>query len=115
VMLIFICVGGTIVVALLLRLWYLLLIPAAMLALMTVLVTPLFLLKLYRAFHPAQPSWRLRGLPLFAGVRLAPETPLPTAPLVRVLETYDLSQSDVELAREAAEGDEYAPSEFFLE
>jgi hypothetical protein len=89
-------VGGTIVAALLLRLEYVLLIPAAILTVITLLITPPLLLKLHRAFRPAPlqrpPLTDLRGLSFMK--RRMPETPLPVAPLVRVLETYDLSQGN---------------------
>ncbi len=89
-------VGGTIVAALVLRLEYVLLIPAAILTVMTLLITPPLLLKLHRASRSASlqrpPSTDLRGLSFMK--RRMPETPLPAAPLVRVLETYDLSQGN---------------------
>jgi len=89
-------VGGTIVAALVLRLEYVLLIPAAILTVMTLLITPPLLLKLHRASRSAPlqrpPSTDLRGLSFMK--RRMPETPLPAAPLVRVLETYDLSQGN---------------------
>ena len=91
-------VGGTIVAALVLRLEYVLLIPAAILTVMTLLITPPLLLKLHRSSRPAPlqrpPSTDLRGLSFSPMKRRMPETPLPVAPLVRVLETYDLSQGN---------------------
>ena len=99
-------VGGTIVAALVLHLEYVLFIPAAILTLMTLLITPHLLLKLHRTFRPvalqSPPSRELRGSSFSSMRRRSPETPLPVAPLVRVLETVDLSQSDAEHSFAAA-------------
>src|ERR1700737_2337901 len=45
-------VGGAIVAALVLRLWYILLIPTAMLTIVTLVISLPLWLTLYRAFHP---------------------------------------------------------------
>jgi hypothetical protein len=109
-MLISMFVGGTIVAAQILHLEYLLLIPTVILTLMTLLITPPLLLKLHRTFRPVTlqpPATReLRGLSFSPAKRHSPETPLPAAPLVRVLETVDLSQSDAEHSFAAATTDE---------
>lgn len=103
-------VGGIIVVALILRLEYLLLFPTAILAVITLLVTPPLLVKLLRTFRPVTlqppPQQELRGLSFYPMRRRSPETPLPAAPLVRVLETVDLSQSDAEHSFATATTDE---------
>jgi len=106
-------VGGTIVAALVLRLWYLLLIPTVVLTVGTLAITLPFLLKLYRTFHPLaiRTSRELRALPIFPPPRRSPETPLPTAPLVRILETYDLSQTDVEHFLDTSRAEEHAMQE----
>ena len=109
-MLISMFVGGIIVAALVLRLEYLLLIPIAILTVTTLLITPHLLLKLHRTFRPvalqSPPSRELRGSSFPPMRRRSPETPLPVAPLVRVLETVDLSQSDAEHSFAAATTEE---------
>ena len=91
-------IGGAIVAALLLRAWFILLLIVLLLACMTLIIIPPFVMKLARVLHfrAGQPTRPLRALPHFPGARGEPETPLPSAPLVRVLETYDLSESDVQ-------------------
>ena len=91
-------VGGTIVAALLLHAWYILIVAGLLLTLMTLLVVPPSVTKLSRVLHlpQGQPLRPLRSVSIFPGARSDPETPLPTAPLVRVLETYDLSETDVQ-------------------
>lgn len=72
-------ISAAIAVLLELRLWYLLLIPVLMLAIVRAIV-----LKI-----------AVRALP--TSLQRSPETPLPAGPpLVRVLETFDLSHSNVE-------------------
>lgn len=95
-MLISVVVGGSIVIALVLRLWYVLIIPATILTIMTLLVLPLFLLRPSHTFNTSalQPSRETRGLAHHPNIRRSPETPLPATPLVRVLETYDLSENE---------------------
>jgi hypothetical protein len=109
-MLISMFVGGIIVAALVLRLEYLLLIPIAILTVTTLLITPHLLLKLHRTFRPvalqSPPSRELRGSSFPPMRRRSPDTPLPVAPLVRVLETVDLSQSDAEHSFAAATTEE---------
>jgi hypothetical protein len=109
-MLISMFVGGIIVGALVLHLEYLLLIPSAILTVMTLLITPHLLLKLHRKFRPvalqSPPSRELRGSSFPPMRRRSPETPLPVAPLVRVLETVDLSQIDAEHSFAAATTEE---------
>jgi hypothetical protein len=93
-------VGGIIVVALSLHLEFLLFIPTAILLAMTLLIIPPLLLKLRRASRPfalqPPPLREVRGSSLSQMRRRTPVTPLPAVPLVRVLETVDLSQSDAE-------------------
>jgi hypothetical protein len=55
---------------------------------------------------PLSPSRELRGSSFSPMRRPSPDTPLPAAPLVRVLETVDLSQSDAEQSFAAATTDE---------
>jgi hypothetical protein len=92
-------IGGTIVAALLLRTWYILMLPVLLLPLLTAVV-----IKLARALHL---PWRRpldlvssisppRNQALFPDAYAEPVTPLPATPLIRVLETYDLSASDVQ-------------------
>jgi hypothetical protein len=93
-------VGGIIVAALSLHLEFPLFIPITILSAMTLLIIPPLLLKLRRTSRPAAlqppPSRELRGSSLSQMRRRTPVTPLPAVPLVRVLETVDLSQSDAE-------------------
>jgi hypothetical protein len=92
-------IGAALVASLLLRLWPILLLPLLLLALMALVATSPALSRVARAERaPVRPA---RSVEL--------ETPLPSAALVRVLETYDLSTSDVRqfvapgLERETAE------------
>ncbi len=87
-------IGATIVAALLLRSWYVFLPPILLLTLLSLIIAPPVVMKLVRALQP--PLRPLRNLPLFPGAHGEPETPLPEAPLVRVLETYDLSTNNVQ-------------------
>ncbi|MFL5702694.1 MAG: hypothetical protein ACJ8AG_07675 [Ktedonobacteraceae bacterium] len=91
-------VGGTIVAALLLHTWYILIVAGLLLTFMTLLIIPPSVLKLSHMLHlpEGQPIRPLRSGSIFPGARREPETPLPTAPLVRVLETYDLSETEVQ-------------------
>lgn len=92
--------GGIIVAALSLHLEFLLFIPTAILSAMTLLIIPPLLLKLRHMSRPVvlqpPPSRELRGLSLSQMRRRTPVIPLPTVPLVRVLETVDLSQREAE-------------------
>ena len=111
-------VGGTIVAALILRLEYLLLIPSAILTLTTLLIIPPLLLKPHRMVRRASlqrsTTRDLRGQSFPPMKRRSPETPLPAAPLVRVLETVDLSQSDVDYCPALASIEECTVSELAL-
>jgi hypothetical protein len=94
-------IGATIVAALLLRSWYVFLPPILLLTLLSLIIAPPVVMKLVRALQPPgrqpiPPLRPLRNLPLFPGAHGEPETPLPEAPLVRVLETYDLSTNNVQ-------------------
>ncbi|MFL5706216.1 MAG: hypothetical protein ACJ8AG_25860, partial [Ktedonobacteraceae bacterium] len=61
-------------------------------------IIPPSVLKLSHMLHlpEGQPIRPLRSGSIFPGARREPETPLPMAPLVRVLETYDLSETEVQ-------------------
>src|SRR5258708_35516453 len=89
-------VGGTFVAALLLHALYIFIVAGLLLTLMTLLVVPPSVTKFSRVLHlpQGQPLRPLRRVSIFPGARSDPETPLPTAPLVLVLETYDLSATD---------------------
>ncbi|GAC1381840.1 MAG: hypothetical protein NVS4B7_08700 [Ktedonobacteraceae bacterium] len=91
-------VAGTILIALLLHIWYVLLIPILMLTVLSIITAVPFLFSFYHILRPAAtPTIReLKSLPGFSSMRRAPETSMPAAPLVRILETYDLSQTNVE-------------------
>ncbi len=91
-------VGSTILAALLLHMWYVLLIPIFMLSGLTGLLVLPWLPRLYQRLRSvARQTPRVQGShSAFSTMLSAPETPLPVDPLVRILETYDLSQTDVE-------------------
>ncbi len=101
-------VGGSIVTALLLHLWYILLLPTALLTLTTLVILPSLVQKLSRVSE--QPTSTMQPL---QSIQLTPrlfksspgippssrrtfETPIPRTPLVRELETFDLSETGVE-------------------
>jgi hypothetical protein len=90
--------GSTILAALLLHMWYVLLIPIFMLGGLTGLLVLPWLSRLYQRLRSVgrQTPRVLRSHSSFPTMQRAPETPLPADPLVRILETYDLSQTDVE-------------------
>jgi hypothetical protein len=91
-------VGGSIVTALFLHLWYILLIPTLFLTLTTLVILHPFLSKLKHTPRPTlQPTPRyFKSSPGIPPTRRTPETPIPHTPLVRELETFDLSQTGVE-------------------
>jgi hypothetical protein len=94
-------VGGSIVTALFLHLWYILLIPILFLTLTTLAILQPFLSKLKQFKHTPRPTIQptphyFKSSPGFPATRRAPETPIPHTPLVRELETFDLSQTGVE-------------------
>jgi hypothetical protein len=114
------CVGGAIVAALFWHLWYILLIPAVILLVSTLVVAPPLAEKvndMLRSFAPpsARRKRRFSGFPSLATTRMmhamqrTPETPLPVAPLVRILETFDLSQSNVEHFMDTPRSDNETP------
>jgi len=78
--------------------WYVLLIPIFMLSGLTGLLVLPWLPRLYQRLRSvARQTPRVQGShSAFSTMLSAPETPLPVDPLVRILETYDLSQTDVE-------------------
>ncbi|MBA2285957.1 MAG: hypothetical protein H0W02_10770 [Ktedonobacteraceae bacterium] len=99
--------GGLVVAAMMWRFWYLLLIPAAFLGTLCLLgltairqgARPPTRLPLSAQAVEFHSSFPLRSFSGLASSRGSPETPMPMAPsLVRVLETFDLSHVDVELA-----------------
>ncbi len=94
-------VGGSMLATLLFHRWWLLLFPATILTILSLAIMPQLLIKLKQTRHMgvAQHARELRGTPgRFAppSIRRSPETPIPTTPLVRELETFDLSQTGVE-------------------
>ena len=91
-------VGGSIVTAIFLHLWYILLIPTLLLTLTTFAILQPFLSKVQ---HTPQSTLQttpryFKSSPGILSTRRAPETPIPLTPLVRELETFDLSQTGVE-------------------
>jgi hypothetical protein len=95
------CVGGSMLAALLFRMWWLLLFPVTILTILSLAITPPLLIKLKqtRRMGMAQHARKPRGTSGIAGapsMRRSPETPIPTSPLVRELETFDLSHTGVE-------------------
>lgn len=94
-------VGGSIVTALFLHLWYILLIPILFLTLTTLAILLPFLSKLKQFKHTPRPTLQqtpryFKSSPGILSTRRTPETPIPHTPLVRELETFDLSQTGVE-------------------
>ncbi len=97
-------VGGSIVTALFLHLWYVLLIPTLFLTLTTLAILQPFLNKLKQLKqlkHTPRPTLQstprhFKSSPGIPPTRRTPETPIPHTPLVRELETFDLSQTGVE-------------------
>ncbi|MEO8954663.1 MAG: hypothetical protein ABI465_08825 [Ktedonobacteraceae bacterium] len=95
------CVGGSMLAALVFHAWWLLLFPVTILTILSLAITPPLLIKLKQArrMGVAQHARKRRGtssISVAPSIRRAPETPIPTSPLVRELETFDLSQTDVE-------------------
>ncbi|MEO6887916.1 MAG: hypothetical protein ABI456_02505 [Ktedonobacteraceae bacterium] len=115
--------GGLVVVAMMWRLWYLLLIPAAFLVTLCLLGLTAIM---QGARSPTRPplsaqaiefhsSLPLRSFPGLSSLRSSPETPMPVASsLVRVLETFDLSHVNVELALGLQSDDTAAAPDFSL-
>ena len=101
-------VGGSILAGLFFHLWALLLVPTLILSILSLAITPVLLLKLKHMPYPGMKYGfqskntrvlRSHHTPGFPTMRRSPETPMPsmpTAPLVRELETFDLSQTGVE-------------------
>ncbi|HLX40280.1 MAG TPA: hypothetical protein VKR42_07085 [Ktedonobacteraceae bacterium] len=97
-------VGGSIVTALLLHLWYVLLLPTLLLTLTTLIIMQPLLTKLHaqskQTMHTRlsiQSTPRtFKSSPGIPPARRSPETPMPKTPLVRELETFDLSETNVE-------------------
>jgi hypothetical protein len=94
-------VGGSIVTALFVHLWYILLIPTLFLTLATLVILQPFLSKLQHTPRPTRSALQqtpryFKSSPGILSTRRAPETPIPHTPLVRELETFDLSQTGVE-------------------
>ncbi len=95
-------VGGSIVTALLLHLWYILLLPTLLLAFTTLVIVPPLLRKLNHMPKPTkQPIIQstprvFKSSPGILVSHHSLETPMPKTPLVRELETFDLSETGVE-------------------
>ncbi len=101
-------VGGSIVTALLLHLWYILLLPTLLLALTTLVIVPPLLSKLNHNHMPKQTQPTKQTVIIQSTPRIfksspgilvshhSLETPMPKTPLVRELETFDLSETGVE-------------------
>ena len=90
--------GSSILAALFFHIWLLLLLPTALLTMVSLAIVPSLLtrvLQIPRTNGFVGPR-ELRSIPGFPSVRRFPDTPMPTTPLVRELETFDLSRSDVE-------------------
>jgi hypothetical protein len=91
-------IGGMILAALVLQYWMILLALAAAWSVMIMLMTRLLFNSTYRTavarwYQEQRSTVRTRRAP--TAVRF-PETPMPATPLIRVLETIDLSQTDME-------------------
>ena len=91
-------VGSGILAALFFHTWLLLLLPTAILTIVSLAITPPLLAKLLQTSRTGvTPGTReLRSTSGSSSTRRFPETPMPTTPLVRELETFDLSQTNVE-------------------
>jgi len=115
-------VGGSMLAALLFHVWLLLLFPVTILTILSLAITPPLLvkLKLKQTLHMGvtQHARELRGTPgisITPTVRRSLETPIPTSPLVRELETFDLSQTGVEHFLESSAEHNTAGHRFHLE
>ena len=114
------CVGGSMLATLLFHTWWLLLFPVSILTLLSLAIMPPLLVKLKQRLRTsvAQHARELRGTPgLHAAstMRRSPETPIPVSPLVRELETFDLSQTGVEHFLESSAERNTAGHRFHLE
>ncbi len=101
-------VGGSIVTALLLHLWYVLLLPILLLAFTTLVIVPPLLRKLNHMPKPTRLTKPTKQTIIQSTPRIfksspgilvshhSLETPMPKTPLVRELETFDLSETGVE-------------------
>lgn len=102
-------VGGSIVTALLLHLWYVLLLPTLLLALTTLIIVPPLLRKLNHMPPQVKQTKQakqaiiiqstpriFKSSPGILAMHHTPSTPMPKTPLVRELETFDLSETGVE-------------------
>ncbi|MHB8598222.1 MAG: hypothetical protein ACYDER_15575 [Ktedonobacteraceae bacterium] len=101
-------VGGSIVTALRLHLWYVLLLPTLLLAFTTLVIVPPLLRKLNHMPKPTKPTKPTKQTIIQSTPRTfksspgilvshhSLETPMPKTPLVRELETFDLSETGVE-------------------
>ena len=103
-------VGGSIVTALLLHLWYVLLLPTLLLAFTTLVIVPPLLRKLNHIPKPTKPTIIqstprvFKSSPGILVSHRSLETPMPKTPLVRELETFDLSETGVEHFLDANSG-----------
>lgn len=91
-------VGSGIIAAFFFHTWLLLLLPTTILTMVSLAITPPLLAKLLQTSRSGVvPGTReLRSTSGSSSTRRFPETPMPTTPLVRELETFDLSQTGVE-------------------
>ena len=91
-------VGSGIIAAFFFHTWLLLLLPTAILTIVSLAITPPLLAKLLQTSRTGVvPGTReLRSTSGPSSTRRFPETPMPTTPLVRELETFDLSETNVE-------------------
>lgn len=102
-------VGGSIVTALLLHLWYVLLLPTLLLALTTLVIVPPLLNRLNHVSQQMKQANQtkqaiiiqstpriFKSSPGILAAHHTPSTPMPKTPLVRELETFDLSETGVE-------------------
>jgi len=113
-------VGGSMLATLLFHTWLLLLFPVTILTILSLAITPPLLVKLKqtRRMGVTQHARELRGTPGISAaltMRRSPETPIPTSPLVRELETFDLSQTGVEHFLESSAERNTAGHRFSLE
>ena len=114
------CVGGSMLVTLLFHAWWLLLFPITILTLLSLAIMPPLLVKLKQRprMSVAQHARELRNTPGISAapsMRRSPETPIPKTPLVRELETFDLSQTGVEHFLESSAERNTAGHRFHLE
>lgn len=94
-------VGGSMLATLLFHTWWLMLFPITILTILSLAIMPPLRVKLKQRprMGVAPQARELRGMSGIAAapsMRRSPETPIPKTPLVRELETFDLSRTGVE-------------------